>query len=1283
MWGERLGLIIQDHAQICGSDRRRVLNPNPSVCDFQRGFNLGKWKIFSFFALLLFLFGCVLSPALADDMTVPGKLETQKTLIASIPEKDLVVMGIQSTPAESAYVPGELLVRFNPDTLSTSSAQSDQARMHAAIGAEIITDYTRFGLPGLQLVSITEGTVSDAIRRYEQEPGVLYAEPNYLAEVPEIEDLGDYQSYSVDSIPNDPHFPDLWGLHNTGQSGGTVGVEIDAVRAWDLTTGSSSTIIAVIDTGVDYTHPDLAGNMWVNVNEIPNNGIDDDGNGYIDDYRGWDFFNDDNDPMDDHNHGTHCAGTIAAVGNNSIGVTGVNWEARIMPLKFIGSGGTGQTSSAILAILYANKMGAHVISNSWGGGGYSQALKDAIDASSAVVVCSAGNDNRDTDLTPQYPSSYASENIISVASIDRVNNRSTFSNYGQYSVDLGAPGTSILSTIRNSAYGFGSGTSMAAPHVSGVAGLLFSYYPGISSEVVIDRILHSTDPVPQLEGKTVTGGRVNAFKALISAPPTITGLNPASVLQNSQSTPFPVEITGFGFDTVAASGGVTVDGVQVGSYIVNSPTRITAQFPDSVDTLPGKKPVVVTGTAGSSAPYHFYVRSATNQPGWKFRADILNSGEYDDGEQNPGNNLIWNYTTVSRFVSSPAVADGIVYVGNNDGNVYAIDGDSGSSIWHFKTGSAVWSNPAITNGVVYVGSYDGKVYALDAYSGHEIWSFSTGDLVDSSPAVSNGLVYVGSYNGKVYALDEDTGSQVWSYQTDGEIWSSPAVDDGVVFIGSNDGKVYALNASTGAQLWSYQTGGMILWSSPALEDGRLFIGSDNGRLYCLDVETGTLNWSYQTWGYIDSSPAVSFGIVYIGSGDDRLYALDAETGDLMWEYQTSLDIEASPAVANGIVYVVNDAGVLYALDIHNSALTWSYQTGGPIWSSPAVADGKVYVGSNDGNLYAFGGEPAPYISSLSPSSVFENTHSVPFPVILTGNRFDTVAPTGGVTVDGLQINYTINSTNEILGEFPEWVDNIAGIHPVTVTGSGGSSPQYPFMVYREHYTIQATSGPGGRIIPSGAVMVPYQGDQTFIITPDQNYEIEMVRVDGAWNGPLEEYTFWNVIDNHTIHADFKRIPGSYIINATADPFTIVYPPGVTQYPEGANQTYFTQAKPGSELKEVRVDAIPLPELNASYTFSNIVTDHNISTSGEYLPWQVHVSFTANQTSGAAPLHIKFTDMTAGAPTSWYWQFGDGDVSTEQNPLHLYTVPGTYTVSLRAFNEQTGGYKIWNDAILVR
>jgi subtilisin family serine protease len=337
--------------------------------------------------------------------------------------------------------------------------------------------------------------------------------------------VGDACNDSPDAVfPNDPSFGQLWGLQNEGlNSEGVADADIDAPEAWSITTGSEEVVVAVIDTGVDPTHPDLAANMWVNDGEIAGNGVDDDGNGYIDDIHGINAITDSGDPMDDHYHGTHVAGTIAASGDNNVGVVGVSWRSKIMALKFLSASGSGHISDAIKCLNYAVKMkteyGVNIklTNNSWGGGGSSELFQQALNASAAadiLFVAAAGNNGGNNDSIPSYPSSYDSDHVIAVAATDRYDNLAYFSQFGQTSVDLGAPGVDIHSTSPGSTYRTLSGTSMAAPHVSGVLALMASASPNATGLEHKQGLLSSVEPIASLAGKTLTGGRLNAALAL-------------------------------------------------------------------------------------------------------------------------------------------------------------------------------------------------------------------------------------------------------------------------------------------------------------------------------------------------------------------------------------------------------------------------------------------------------------------------------------------------------------------------------------------------------------------------------------------------------------------------------------------------------------------------------------------------------------------------------------------------------------------------------------------------
>jgi subtilisin family serine protease/subtilisin-like proprotein convertase family protein len=400
--------------------------------------------------------------------------------------------------------------------------------------------------------------VTRGVKHFQLQRGVAYAEPDYVIR--------------ADLTPNDPSYGTLWGMNNTGQSGGTVDADIDAPEAWDVSTGGGSVTVGVIDTGIDYRHQDLYKNVWINQSEIPtairNNLTDFDGdgritfwdlnnasnqgagkitdingNGYIDggdiltasgsggwadgvnagensftdDLVGWNFVSNNNNPLDDNNHGSHVSGTIGAIGNNSVGVVGVNWKAQFAALKFLNSNGSGSTSGAINALNYATARGIKVTNNSWGGGGFSQSLSDAITSAQnagGIFVAAAGNAGTNNDQVPNYPSNYPQPNVVAVGASTRTDARASFSSYGATTVDVFAPGASILSTTRNNTYSTFDGTSMATPHVVGAIALVWDNHPTWTYQQVIDVIKATVDVKPAFQGISVTGGRLNVNGAI-------------------------------------------------------------------------------------------------------------------------------------------------------------------------------------------------------------------------------------------------------------------------------------------------------------------------------------------------------------------------------------------------------------------------------------------------------------------------------------------------------------------------------------------------------------------------------------------------------------------------------------------------------------------------------------------------------------------------------------------------------------------------------------------------
>jgi subtilisin family serine protease/uncharacterized protein YhfF len=517
-------------------------------------------------------------------------------------------------PAKQAR--SEIIVGFKPG-VSAAAQRKVLQRLGSAPGK-------RLGRIRAFVASVPAGERGPVIAALERDPRVRYAEPNV--------------TFRTDLLPNDPSFSQLWGLENGGQSvngvAGLADADIDAGAAWNVTTGSASVTVGVIDTGVDYLHPDLAGNIWINPGEdcagCRNDGVDNDGNGYVDDWHGWDFKNNDNDPLDDNGHGTHVAGTIGAIGDNGQGVAGVDWRVQIMPLKFLGANGSGDASDAVEAILYATSMGAVVTNNSWGGSDYSQALADAVasaDAGGSLFVAAAGNSFANTDTSPNYPSGYSAPNIIAVAATDQSDARAWFSNYGLRSVDLAAPGTNILSTKPGASYQYLDGTSMATPFVTGAAALARSAFPSASAAGLKALLLRTVDANASLTGKTTTGGRLNVGRALAcSAAPQVWLEEPrpgfgvdlgqtlpirvlagncgdpagVAVAVTANGTPIPLTARGDGLFTgtytVTDSGGITIRATSTAGPLTDVQTA-AGSATKVYSIVPGGAPVSVTTVA--------------------------------------------------------------------------------------------------------------------------------------------------------------------------------------------------------------------------------------------------------------------------------------------------------------------------------------------------------------------------------------------------------------------------------------------------------------------------------------------------------------------------------------------------------------------------------------------------------------------------------------------------------------------------------------------------------------
>jgi subtilisin family serine protease len=496
-----------------------------------------------------------------------------------------------------AAAPGEVIVK-----LQAGASTVDVANIEQQADADQDDQLSDVGSGAIWRIRSRSKSTDQLIGTLRSHPKVVYVEPNYVVH--------------AFATPNDTRYAELWGMKNTGQTltcgascygspTGTAGADIKAEAAWSVTTGSRSIIVGVVDTGVDYTHNDLAANIWSNPGGI---------GGCAAGTHGYNAITKTCDPRDDHYHGTHCSGTIGAVGNNALGVVGVNWVTSIMGLKFLDASGSGTTADAITAIDFAVNakiagQNVRVLSNSWGGGGFSQALLDEINKANTndiMFVAAAGNASTNNDVTPNYPSNYNAPNVVAVAATDNTDGLAAFSNYGATTVHLGAPGVDILSCQPGNLYQYLSGTSMATPHVAGVAALVLSKTPTLTTAQLKSTILTNTDPIPSLSGRTTTGGRLNASKAVGTTPPPpdySLSISPSSATVTAgASASYTVNITRTGGFTGSVS--FAISGLPSGAAGTFNPNPATGAssaltVTTSSTTPAGSYVFTVTGTSGT------------------------------------------------------------------------------------------------------------------------------------------------------------------------------------------------------------------------------------------------------------------------------------------------------------------------------------------------------------------------------------------------------------------------------------------------------------------------------------------------------------------------------------------------------------------------------------------------------------------------------------------------------------------------------------------------------------
>lgn len=1118
------------------------------------------------------------------------------------------------------FHPQELLIKFRPNVTRAQETALARSLGNAQIKAfKRPRKLAKSRMDRWRLMKLGKNAdIKKVMENLSRNPTIERIEPNF--------------EVSIKGIPNDPAFTELWGLNNTGQSGGTADADIDAPAAWDSHSGeNSSVLVAVIDTGVDYRHEDLAANHWVNPGEIAANGIDDDGNGYIDDVYGYDFYNSDADPFDGNSHGTHVAGTIAAVGNNGIGITGVSWGAKIMAVKFLSDSGSGYTSGAINSVLYAADMGARIMSNSWGGGGYSQALEDAIwtayDAN-ALFIAAAGNSSSNNDASPHYPSSYNVPNVIAVAATDHNDELAYFSSYGATTVDLAAPGVNTYSTTPGNGYGYKSGTSMATPHVSGAAVLLLSQDPARNTDGLKSLILDTVDPLSSLSGITLTGGRLNV-------------LNAVGCLNTQYSLSITTPTTGF-------------------SVVAGFPATVTARL----------------SSCGSPVPDATVIATFDNND---TAITLYDDGTHDDGAANDGvYGGTWNPYTIGPVVitidSSHAtmgvrtatingeVSDQVDYsyepatfnwIDTTTGTAYYLSDDSGVTIpvgFDFDFYAVRSSNVTISSNGFLTFSDPGNA-----------WVYSNTSLPNlSSP---NGIAAPfwddlnPSSGGVIYSLLEGTAPnrRLTISWVDVPHYSSvgTASFQAILYEGSND---------------------IVYQYLDTIFDDTY---SDNGQSATVGVEdqAGT------------NATQISYNQATIT--DNSAYRLIAQTPN--GNYRPVADTGGPYAVNINEVITLDGTG---SYDRENSPITylWDFGDGAtstemsPTHTYTATGTFTITLIVNDGIANSLPvTTTVTVVGTAAPTIVTPGTYETFYGGVINFDASSSYDPDG----DAIYFSWNFGDGTTATGATALHAYNAAGsyIATLTVTDKVNVSQQsISITIHPNTAPVASVSGPftthwrdpitldgTGSYDPDGQTIVSYQwfidgqivsteSVLTYTFGNTGSYSVGLIVSDGYLNSiklsRLIDVTNDTPIANpggpYTVH---RGIPlgfaGNGSLDPNGDPLTYSWNFGDGSYSTAANPTH-TYQNTGIYTVSLQVSDSQSYSATASTTVTVTNTAPIANPSGPYSThWNTPLTFNG----------LLSSDPDGDAITSYNWDFGDGTTGSGATPTHTYNTVGNYVVSL--------------------